>query len=129
MTGIERMETAGQEGRFSGLTGYARLCSSLLTADTLEGVGKHAHHVFPVAFTNDFLKRFGVRVNDARYGAWWDAEAHLKNAYKYNQDWRRWLDEHKATLHDLAAQFGVSAERIRQLEQAAINRLRNAMST
>ena len=42
---------------------------------------------------------------------------------------RRWLDEQKATLHELAAQFGVSAERIRQLEQVAINRLRAAMST
>jgi RNA polymerase sigma-32 factor len=40
---------------------------------------------------------------------------------------RRWLDEQKATLHELAAQFSISAERIRQLEQAAINRLRSAM--
>ncbi|MBK7518957.1 MAG: RNA polymerase sigma factor RpoH [Gammaproteobacteria bacterium] len=40
---------------------------------------------------------------------------------------RRWLDEDKATLHELAAQFGVSAERIRQLEQAALGKLRTAM--
>jgi RNA polymerase sigma-32 factor len=40
---------------------------------------------------------------------------------------KRWLDEQKATLHELAAQFGVSAERIRQLEQVALNRLRGAM--
>ena len=32
---------------------------------------------------------------------------------------KRWLNENKATLHDLAAQYGVSAERIRQLENNA----------
>lgn len=40
---------------------------------------------------------------------------------------RRWLDENKATLHELAAQFSVSAERIRQLEQAALGKLRTAL--
>ncbi len=40
---------------------------------------------------------------------------------------RRWLDEDKATLHELAARFGVSAERIRQLEQGAFRKLRAAM--
>jgi RNA polymerase sigma-32 factor len=40
---------------------------------------------------------------------------------------RRWLDEEKATLHELAERFGVSAERIRQLEQGAMKKLRNAM--
>ena len=37
---------------------------------------------------------------------------------------RRWLAEHKATLHDLAAVYGVSAERIRQLEKNAMKKLR-----
>ncbi len=37
---------------------------------------------------------------------------------------RRWLAENKATLHELAAEYGVSAERIRQLEQAAMKKLR-----
>lgn len=40
---------------------------------------------------------------------------------------RRWLADDKATLHDLADEFGVSAERIRQLEQNAIKKLRAAM--
>ncbi len=40
---------------------------------------------------------------------------------------RRWLNEPKATLHDLAAIHGVSAERIRQLEQNAMKRLRSAI--
>ena len=37
---------------------------------------------------------------------------------------RRWLVEEKATLHELAAEYGVSAERIRQLEQNAMKKLR-----
>ena len=37
---------------------------------------------------------------------------------------QRWLAEKKATLHELAAQYSVSAERIRQLEQTAMEKLR-----
>ncbi len=40
----------------------------------------------------------------------------------------RWLTENKRTLHDLAAEYGVSAERIRQLETNAIKKLRTAMA-
>ena len=41
---------------------------------------------------------------------------------------RRWLADDKATLHELAAEYGVSAERIRQLEQAAMKKLRTAIA-
>lgn len=40
---------------------------------------------------------------------------------------RRWLSDDKTTLQDLANEYGISAERIRQLENAAIGKLRNAM--
>ena len=40
---------------------------------------------------------------------------------------QRWLSEQKATLHDLAAKYGVSAERIRQLEKNAMKKLKGAM--
>lgn len=36
---------------------------------------------------------------------------------------QRWLSEKKATLHDLAAQYDVSAERIRQIEKAAMKKM------
>lgn len=36
----------------------------------------------------------------------------------------RWMTDEKATLHELADRFGVSAERIRQIEQTAIRNLR-----
>lgn len=42
----------------------------------------------------------------------------------------RWLTETSgATLHDLAAEFGVSAERIRQIEQKAMQKMKSLMLT
>ncbi len=46
----------------------------------------------------------------------------------------RWLAEDvdgkvgSATLHDLAGEFGVSAERIRQIEVAAMNKMKVALA-
>jgi len=40
---------------------------------------------------------------------------------------QRWLSDNKATLHELAARYSVSAERIRQLESNAIKKLRNVI--
>jgi len=37
----------------------------------------------------------------------------------------RWLSETKATLHELADRFGVSAERIRQIEKSAMKKLKD----
>lgn len=41
---------------------------------------------------------------------------------------QRWLSDEKVTLHDLAAQYGVSAERIRQLEKNAMNKLKGSIA-
>jgi len=41
----------------------------------------------------------------------------------------RWLTEKKQTLHKLARQFGVSAERIRQIEKTAMKTMRLQMET
>jgi len=41
---------------------------------------------------------------------------------------QRWLSNSKATLHNLADQYEVSAERIRQLEKNAMKKLKAAMS-
>lgn len=40
---------------------------------------------------------------------------------------RRWLNEDKSTLQELATEYSISAERIRQLENNAIKKLRLAM--
>ena len=39
----------------------------------------------------------------------------------------RWLSDDPATLHDLAAEFGVSAERIRQIETKAMQKMRASL--
>ena len=39
----------------------------------------------------------------------------------------RWLGDNKATLHELADKYGVSAERIRQLEKNAMNKIKVIM--
>lgn len=39
----------------------------------------------------------------------------------------RWLSEPKATLHELAARYNISAERIRQLEENALKKLQSNM--
>ena len=41
---------------------------------------------------------------------------------------RRWLTDEKETLHELADEYGISAERVRQVEVAAIGKLRQAMA-
>jgi RNA polymerase sigma-32 factor len=41
---------------------------------------------------------------------------------------RRWLVDQKATLHELAAEYGVSAERIRQIEASAIGKLKKQIA-
>ena len=40
----------------------------------------------------------------------------------------RWLSDEAATLHELAAEFGVSAERIRQIEVKAMQKMRGSLA-
>ena len=42
---------------------------------------------------------------------------------------RRWMSEAKASLAELAEDFGVSIERVRQIEQAALKKLRSLVTT
>jgi RNA polymerase sigma-32 factor len=66
----------------------------------------------------------------------WDADAHdrldvaLDKLDARSRDIlaRRWLTDDKATLHELAAEYNVSAERIRQIEASAIAKLRAQMT-
>ena len=60
-------------------------------------------------------------------------ETHLATAIEQLDDRSRdilasrWLNEEKLTLHDLAARYNVSAERIRQLENSAMKKLKKAL--
>jgi RNA polymerase sigma-32 factor len=62
---------------------------------------------------------------------WTDSStANLHEALEHLDDrsrdilYQSWLAEEKATLHELAAKYNVSAERIRQLEKNAMNKLK-----
>lgn len=52
-----------------------------------------------------------------------DLDARTQNIMR-----RRWLSEPKATLHELADEYGISAERVRQIEAGALKKLRGAMA-
>jgi RNA polymerase sigma-32 factor len=41
---------------------------------------------------------------------------------------QRWLTEQKSTLHELAAVYSISAERVRQIEKNAMDKIREAMT-
>ena len=62
-----------------------------------------------------------------------DSTARLQDAMMQLDDrskdilMRRWLMEDKATLHELADKYGVSAERIRQLEKNAMKKVKGMM--
>ncbi|MFW2177330.1 MULTISPECIES: RNA polymerase sigma factor RpoH [unclassified Moraxella] len=40
---------------------------------------------------------------------------------------QRWLNDQKATLHELAAEYNISAERVRQIEKNAMDKIKEAM--
>ena len=62
-----------------------------------------------------------------------DSSARLRDALEQLDDrsrdivQRRWMTEDKATLHELADKYGVSAERIRQIESSALGKLKGFM--
>lgn len=61
--------------------------------------------------------------NEQLFAALSDLDDRSKDIIK-----QRWLSDEKATLHELADKYGVSAERIRQLEKNAMNKVKKVMS-
>ena len=82
----------------------------------------------PVNFLED--NRYNPAYNLENSDTTDDTNTRLHNALRtldersYDILSKRWLAEDKATLHDLAAEYGVSAERIRQLEKNAMNKVK-----
>jgi len=69
-------------------------------------------------------------LNVEKLNATEDANSRLHSALKTLDErsfdilLKRWLTENKSTLHDLADEYGVSAERIRQLEKNAMKKVK-----
>lgn len=61
--------------------------------------------------------------NNALYGAMGDLDDRSRTILQ-----RRWLADEKSTLHELAAEYKISAERVRQIEKNAMEKIRAAMS-
>jgi RNA polymerase sigma-32 factor len=72
-----------------------------------------------IAEDSDWNEQYHIRLHDA-----------LKDLDERSQDIlaSRWLADEKATLHELADRYSVSAERIRQLEANAIKKLKTALA-
>jgi RHS repeat-associated protein len=55
--------------------------------------GAHAHHALPQKFAEKF-DNAGLKINDPKYGSWWEAEDHLEKAYEYNKAWEKFFKSH-----------------------------------
>ncbi len=84
----------------------------------------------------NYLQQYGADPSELLENADWEDHGHdLLSEAMAKLDARsidiltsRWLAEDKATLHELAERYNVSAERIRQLEQNAMKKIKASMT-
>lgn len=85
----------------------------------------------PAYYLEDHRYNPAKELEDSDWTA--DSSARLQQAMEQLDDRsrdilvKRWLSEDKSTLHELADVYGVSAERIRQLEKNAMNKVKKMM--
>jgi RNA polymerase sigma-32 factor len=108
----------------------SRLSGSDVTFDPPTNDNDDEHHFTPAAYLTDegtdpshLLEHDDTRSQEMSL-----MSDSLKTLDERSQDIikRRWLNEEKATLHQLAGEYQVSAERIRQIEKNALNKMRVA---
>jgi len=108
-----------------------RLSSYDAAFDAGEDDDSESHYVAPVHYLEDGRYNPATQLEDAN----WEESSvnNLERALETLDErsrsilQRRWLTDNKATLHDLAAEYGVSAERIRQLEKNAMKKVKTAI--
>lgn len=89
------------------------------------------HDFAPAQYLEDHSSDLASQVENDNWEA--NSQARLLSAIKTLDERSqhilkaRWLDEDKTTLQELAATYQVSAERIRQLEKNAMNKLKGCM--
>ncbi|MGB0466874.1 MAG: RNA polymerase sigma factor RpoH [Pontibacterium sp.] len=108
-----------------------RLASNDTAFDAPVGDDDEAPAYAPAHYLEDLSANPATQAEAADWEA--DSQQRLMQAMK-NLDERsqdiliqRWLSEEKSTLHELAAKYQVSAERIRQLEKNAMKKIRTVM--
>ena len=97
----------------------------------LEAGGEDEEGFAPIAYLED-NRGEPTRVLDARDRDYLQSEGLRSALADLDERSRRivearWLSEAPATLHDLAAEFGVSAERIRQIEAKAMRKMKTRL--
>ena len=108
-----------------------RLSSNDSSFDSPVSTGDDTETMSPSQYLED--KRYDPEVIVAKEQAEQLKSNDLINALKILDDrskdilQRRYLADKKATLHDLAAEYSVSAERIRQIENSALKKLKSVM--
>ncbi len=108
-----------------------RLASNDTAFDAPAGEDEESSYLSPSAYLEDHAADPAQQLEDANWEE--DSQRRLLSAMdalderSRNILARRWLAEEKATLHELAAEYSVSAERIRQLEKNAMKKIRGAM--
>lgn len=107
--------------------------SRLKSSDqTFDAPAAEGDEVFPAHYLEDNRYNPSHQLESENWTE--SREKHLQSALtrldERSQDilYQRWLSEQKATLHDLASKYGVSAERIRQLEQSAMQKLKMVLA-
>ncbi len=108
----------------------SRLSGSDVTFDPPGNDNDDEHHFTPAAYLTDegTDPSYLLEHDDTRSQEMSLMADSLKMLDERSQDiiQRRWLNDEKATLHDLADEYQISAERIRQIEKNALNKMRVA---
>ncbi|HEX4503520.1 MAG TPA: RNA polymerase sigma factor RpoH [Scandinavium sp.] len=110
----------------------SRMSAQDMAFDMSSDEDSESHSVAPVLYLQDKTSNFADGIEDDN----WEEQAANKLTHamegldERSQDIirARWLDEdNKSTLQELADRYGVSAERVRQLEKNAMKKLRMAI--
>jgi len=121
--GVSRKDVLEMESRMSGID---------MGFDEPDSDDDNSHTIAPVTYLQDMSHEPASQVEASD----WEEHNHarLSNALACLDDrsrdiiQQRWLAEDKTTLHQLADTYQVSAERIRQLENNAIKKLKAALA-
>jgi RNA polymerase sigma-32 factor len=109
----------------------SRLSNSDMTFDAPVNDNNDENHFTPSAYLSDegTDPAHLLESDDSRSHQMSMMTSSLETLDERSQDIikRRWLNENKATLHELADEYQVSAERIRQIEKNAMGKMRVAL--
>jgi RNA polymerase sigma-32 factor len=109
-----------------------RLSSADVTFDASDDDDEDSSYVAPANYLEDIGADPALMLENEN----WEVNSHqdlhiaLQSLDERSRDilQQRWLNDDKLTLHDLAAKYGVSAERVRQLEKNAMNKLKATLT-